>query len=116
MSENLEKAFARGARIEDTLKTTEGLAQNSLQFKTTSISLKNTMWCKNVKLWIILGVVIVILAYIIAAAVCKSPIFKGCWDKKKKPANPSNSAFSAASPSSFFAVFVVTIALAFIGM
>lgn len=98
MMENIEKVLARGERIEDTMKRTDEMANNALQFKKTSTSLKRAMWWKNVKLIIIIAIVIVIIAYIIAAAVCKSPIFKGCW-KKKNPSPAPRAMYNIAKPT-----------------
>lgn len=88
MVDNIEMVLARGERIESIVNKTDHMASSSLTFKKTSTSLKRSMYFKNIKLWIIIGVSLLILAYIIAAIVCKSPIFKGCW-KKKQPNEPS---------------------------
>jgi len=108
MLDNIEKVLARGERIEDTVKRTDEMANNALQFKKAGVSLKRTMWFKNLKLWIIIGVLVVLLAYIIAAIVCKSPIFKGCW-KKNPTTTPSTSAANSVAPTVF--VFLLSLAL-----
>ena len=100
MLDNIEKVLARGERIEDTVKRTDEMANNALQFKKAGVSLKRTMWFKNIKLWIIIGVLIVLLSYIIAAIVCKSPIFKGCW-KKTNNTPSAHSAANTTAPTIF---------------
>lgn len=111
MLDNIEKVLARGERIEDTVKRTDEMANNALHFKKAGVSLKRTMWFKNIKLWIIIGVLVVLLSYIIAAIACKSPIFKGCW--KKTTNTPSASAANTAAPTILLllASFVASIAL-----
>lgn len=95
MLDNIEKVLARGERIEDTVKRTDEMAHNALHFKKAGTSLKRAMWCRNMKLWFILGGVLIVLAYIIAAAVCKSPIFKKCWEKK----SPAKNAAADSAPA-----------------
>lgn len=80
--------LARGERIERIVDKTDHMASSSITFKKTSTSLKRSMYFKNIKLWIVIGVSLLILAYIIAAIVCKSPIFKGCWKKSNEPSPP----------------------------
>lgn len=111
MLDNIEKVLARGERIEDTVKRTDEMANNALHFKKAGVSLKRAMWLKNIKLWIILGAVLVLLAYIIAAIACKSPIFKGCWKKKNSAPSPNtpgvHSDASTAAPTAALLVFSI---------
>ena len=60
-------------------------------FKKSSTSLKNAMWWKNAKIIVIIVVLVIVIAYIIAAIVCKSPIFSGCWkhDEDAPPPGPN---------------------------
>lgn len=109
MLDNIEKVLARGERIEDTVARTDQMANNALHFKKAGTSLKRYMWLKNIKLWLILGAVLILLAYIIAAIACKSPIFKGCWKKKATTPAPgaapgTHSDASTAAPALVFAV------------
>lgn len=85
MVDNIELVMARGQKIESIVDKTDHMASSSITFKKSSTSLKRSMYFKNIKMWIIIGVALLILAYIIAAIVCKSPIFKGCWSKKTEP-------------------------------
>lgn len=81
MVDNVQRLVERGSNLENMVDKTNDMANSSINFKKASSSLKRAMYLKNIKMWIILGVVLLILAYIIAAIVCKSPIFKGCWKK-----------------------------------
>lgn len=51
----------RGERIELLVDKTEVLSASAVQFKKKSTELKNAMWWKNVKLYIIIGIVAVVL-------------------------------------------------------
>lgn len=107
MLDNIEKVLARGERIEDTVARTDAMANNALHFKKAGTSLKRAMWLKNMKLWFILGGVLILLAYIIAAIVCKSPIFKGCWKKKTAPTPGAQSDAATAAPALVFVIISV---------
>jgi vesicle-associated membrane protein 7 len=51
---------ARGEQIELLVEKTSRLEEQAIDFKHVSGDLKKHMWWKNVKLWIILGVVLVV--------------------------------------------------------
>ena len=115
MMDNIEKVLARGERIEEVVKRTDEMATNAVQFKKAGTSLKRAMWFKNLKLWIILGVLAVILGYVIAAIVCKSPIFKGCWKKNNNsPAAPKSDA--ATQGPAILLVIISTLAALALGL
>ena len=110
MLDNIEKVLARGERIEDTVKRTDEMANNAVQFKRAGISLKRSMWFKNLKLWLIIGGLVILLAYIIAAIACKSPIFKGCTKKKGQTSDAAHSA------PTYFLIFASICATVFFGL
>ena len=50
----------RGERIELLVDRTENLTATSANFKKKSTDLKNLMWWKNIKLWIVIGFVLLV--------------------------------------------------------
>lgn len=115
MIDNVQRILDRGARLDNIVDKTSDMASSSITFKKSSASLRRAMFLKNIKMWIILGVVLLVLAYIIAAIVCKSPIFKGCWKKTTNPpATPSppdvSASISLQSPITWGVVMVMAIA------
>lgn len=111
MLDNIEKVLARGERIEDTVQRTGEMANNALNFKKAGTSLKRSMWFKNMKLWFILGGLAIIVIYVIAAIICKSPIFKNCPGKKK----PATSDAIASTPA-FLVIFASLCATLLFGL
>lgn len=75
MKNNIEKVLDRGDKIDSLLDKTTNLEASSGQFFTSSRKLRRKMWCKNVKMWIILAVVIIsILTLIILFSTNVIPI------------------------------------------
>ena len=60
MVQNLERVLQRGEKIELLVQKTEELQANSLEFRKVSTDLKNHYWWRNVKLWIIAGVCVIV--------------------------------------------------------
>lgn len=49
--------LARGEKIELLVDKTEQLNQSARKFQKQSRALKNVMWWKNVKMWLLIGVI-----------------------------------------------------------
>lgn len=60
MVQNLEKVLQRGEQIELLVEKTEQLQTNAAEFKKVSTDLKRHYWWRNVKIWIIAGVCVVV--------------------------------------------------------
>ncbi|GKT28014.1 Synaptobrevin like protein [Aduncisulcus paluster] len=76
MRDNLNKAVARGDKINTLITHSAGLADTAHGFRTASGNLKRKMWWKNV--WFIVGMVLivgVIIFLIIASQVCHWKLF-----------------------------------------
>lgn len=75
MTQNIEKIIERGDKIDDLLNKTEELGVTSVQFHSTSRHVRRKMLCKNIKMWIIFGIVFsVILTLIILMATNVIPV------------------------------------------
>ncbi|XP_067133438.1 vesicle-associated membrane protein 7-like [Centruroides vittatus] len=75
MTQNIEKIIERGDKIDDLLNKTEELGVSSMQFHSTSRQVRRKMVCKNVKMWIICGIIFsVILTLIILMATNVIPV------------------------------------------
>lgn len=83
MVQNIEKMLDRGERIELLVNKTEDLSANAFKFKKSSTSLKRAMWCKNVKLTILLVVIAIVVVYFIVALSCGGLAFQRCIEKAK---------------------------------
>ncbi|KAF9993539.1 hypothetical protein BGZ79_001764 [Entomortierella chlamydospora] len=78
MVQNIERVLERGERIELLVDKTDNLNQQAFVFKRRSSMLKRTMWWKNVKLMVLLGVSIVVLTYLVISAACGFPFWSSC--------------------------------------
>ncbi|KAK9825798.1 hypothetical protein WJX74_008314 [Apatococcus lobatus] len=70
MVENIEKVLDRGERIELLVDKTDHLQQESFVFRREARQLKNKLWWKNLRLWLVIAGVAVLLLYIAIAVVC----------------------------------------------
>eukprot|EP01122_Echinamoeba_exundans_P002475 TRINITY_DN12414_c0_g1_i1.p1 TRINITY_DN12414_c0_g1~~TRINITY_DN12414_c0_g1_i1.p1 ORF type:complete len:207 (+),score=50.38 TRINITY_DN12414_c0_g1_i1:80-700(+) len=70
MMENIEHVLKRGERLEDLMDRTEVIASEASIFKRQATTLKNTMWWKNMKLWIAVGCVLLLVVLVIILSVC----------------------------------------------
>ena len=64
----------RGERIELLVDKTDHLQQESFVFRREARQLKNKLWWKNLRLWLIIAGVAIFLLYIAIAVIC-SPTF-----------------------------------------
>ena len=78
MVQNIEKVLERGEKIELLVEKTEAMNDQAMNFKKSSTSLKNAMWWKNVKLWIIIAIVAIVLLYFLISIFCGGLNWKNC--------------------------------------
>lgn len=82
MVQNLERVLQRGEKIELLVQRTEELQTNAKDFRKVSTDLKNHYWWRNMKLWIIVGVCVLILIWLISSLICGFD-YKKCRSSKK---------------------------------
>jgi len=87
MVQNIERVLERGERIELLVDKTEALNSNALQFKKQSTNLRRAMFWKNVKMWLILAAVVLVIIYIIVAFVC-GPFLGKCIHSGSSSSQP----------------------------
>ncbi|KAJ9590718.1 hypothetical protein L9F63_016234 [Diploptera punctata] len=68
----------RGERLELLVNKTENLSASSVTFRKTSRNLARSMFWKNVKLYVILGVVITVIIYFIVSMACGGLAWQSC--------------------------------------
>jgi vesicle-associated membrane protein 7 len=84
MVENIEKVLARGEKIELLVDKTEALNNSARKFQRASKSLKSAMWWKNVKMWLLIGAIVIVVCYAIAAFACGPALNTGTCAPAKK--------------------------------
>ena len=65
MVQNIDKVLERGERIEILVKQTDKLQTQSVGFVKRSKDLRCSLWCKNVKLMICIGILCLVLIIIL---------------------------------------------------
>jgi vesicle-associated membrane protein 7 len=70
MVENIEKVLQRGEKIELLVDKTEALNQSAKKFQKASKSLKQAMWWKNVKMWLLISVIVGLICWLISSFIC----------------------------------------------
>ncbi|XP_019868997.1 vesicle-associated membrane protein 7 [Aethina tumida] len=81
MVKNIDNVSMRGERLELLVNKAENLNSGSVTFRTTSRNLARSMFWKNVKLYVIIGLVITVIIYIIISFACGGLLWKGCVAK-----------------------------------
>lgn len=70
MVENIDKVLQRGEKIELLVDESQELQRTANKFKTGARSLERHMWWKNVKIWIFIILILLVVSYIIAGSLC----------------------------------------------
>ncbi|CAF1265713.1 unnamed protein product [Adineta ricciae] len=72
MKNNLRLELERGGKLDDLEAKSDILNEGSRQFAIRAQKLKRTYWWKNVKMWILIGVIVTVIIVIIIVAVVLS--------------------------------------------
>uniref|UniRef100_A0A7S0J027 V-SNARE coiled-coil homology domain-containing protein n=1 Tax=Calcidiscus leptoporus TaxID=127549 RepID=A0A7S0J027_9EUKA len=70
MVENIEKVLERGEKIELLVDKTENLNQQAFRFKKSSTALKRTMYCKNLKITLLIVFIVLVVILVIVFSAC----------------------------------------------
>jgi vesicle-associated membrane protein 7 len=70
MVQNIEKVLERGEKIELLVDKTDRLNQQAFRFESSSRQLRKAMWWKQMRCYVIIGVVAVLLIYVASVAMC----------------------------------------------
>ena len=65
MKNNVDKVFERDTKLSDLDSRADALQLESQQFEKTAEKVKNKYWWENMRMWIIIGVVVVVLIGVI---------------------------------------------------
>ncbi|KAJ8919488.1 hypothetical protein NQ315_002109 [Exocentrus adspersus] len=82
MVKNIDNVAMRGERLELLVNKAENLNSGSVTFRTTSRNLARSLFWKNVKLYVIIGVIITVIVYFIVSMACGGLLWQGCIAKK----------------------------------
>lgn len=62
--------LARGEKIELLVDKSDQLNQSARKFQKSSKALKNVMWFKNVKMWAMIALIVIVLIWLISSFAC----------------------------------------------
>ncbi|XP_037824675.1 vesicle-associated membrane protein 7 [Lucilia sericata] len=78
MVKNIDNLRDRGEKLELLVNKTENLSNNSVAFRKASRNLARQMFWKNVRLYVIVGLIIIFVLYVIVSMACGGLAWKGC--------------------------------------
>lgn len=81
MVKNIENVTARGERVELLVNKTENLRNTSVTFNNTSRNLARAMFWKNIKLYVLVGTIILFIVYVIISMACGGLAWQSCIHK-----------------------------------
>lgn len=77
----LENVTARGERVELLVNKTENLRNTAVSFRKTSRNLARAMFWKNIKLYVIVGTIVLFVIYVIISMACGGLAWQSCIHK-----------------------------------
>jgi len=78
MVQNIERVLERGEKLELLVERTDRLNQQAFRFESSSRSLRRTMYWKQMRCYIGLGMGLVFLVFILTATLCGGLDFRRC--------------------------------------
>ncbi|XP_033337880.1 vesicle-associated membrane protein 7 [Megalopta genalis] len=81
MVQNIDSVAMRGERLELLVDKTDRLTDNSVTFRKTSRNLARSLFWKNVKIYVIIGAIVVVAIYVIVSISCGGLAWQKCVGK-----------------------------------
>lgn len=81
MVKNIDSIKDRGERLELLVNKTENLRNCSVSFRKTSRNLARQMFWKNVRMYVIVGIIIIFILYVIISMACGGLAWQTCVKK-----------------------------------
>ncbi|XP_076237730.1 vesicle-associated membrane protein 7 [Calliopsis andreniformis] len=78
MVKNIDNVAMRGERLELLVNKTENLTASSVTFRKTSRNLARSLFWKNVKIYVIIGVILIVVIYVIVSISCGGLAWQKC--------------------------------------
>ncbi|XP_022142359.1 vesicle-associated membrane protein 711 [Momordica charantia] len=78
MIENIDKVLERGDRLELLVDKTANMQGNTMRFRKQARRFRNAVWWKNVKLWVMLIILLLVIVYMVLAFVCHGMTLPTC--------------------------------------
>ncbi|KAI9581690.1 vesicle-associated membrane protein 7 [Glossina fuscipes] len=81
MVKNIDNLRDRGEKLELLVNKTENLSNNAVAFRKASRNLARQMFWKNVRLYVVLGLIVIFIIYVITSMICGGLAWQGCRQK-----------------------------------
>ncbi|CRK93103.1 CLUMA_CG006486, isoform A [Clunio marinus] len=78
MVKNIENVTARGERLELLVNKSENLRDNAVSFRQTSRTLARTLFWRNVRMYLLLGLLLMFIVYIVTSMFCGGLTWSSC--------------------------------------
>jgi vesicle-associated membrane protein 7 len=78
MVKNIENVTARGERLELLVNKSENLRDNAVSFRQTSRTLARTLFWRNVRMYFLLGLLLLFIVYIVTSMFCGGLTWSSC--------------------------------------
>ncbi|XP_064543028.1 vesicle-associated membrane protein 7 [Drosophila montana] len=78
MIKNIDSLRDRGEKLELLVNKTENLSNNSVAFRKASRNLARQMFWKNIRIYVVVGLVIIFIIYVIVSMACGGLAWQSC--------------------------------------
>ncbi|XP_022223702.1 vesicle-associated membrane protein 7 [Drosophila obscura] len=78
MVKNIDSLRDRGEKLELLVNKTENLSNNSVAFRKASRNLARQMFWKNIRIYVVVGIVIIFIVYVIVSMACGGLAWQSC--------------------------------------
>ncbi|KAH8355198.1 hypothetical protein KR093_008172 [Drosophila rubida] len=78
MIKNIDNLRDRGEKLELLVNRTENLSNNSVAFRKASRNLARQMFWKNIRIYVVVGLVIIFIIYVIVSMACGGLAWQSC--------------------------------------
>ncbi|EDV38100.1 uncharacterized protein Dana_GF11075 [Drosophila ananassae] len=78
MIKNIDSLRDRGEKLELLVNKTENLSNNSVAFRKASRNLARQMFWKNIRIYVVVGLVITFIIYVIVSMACGGLLWQSC--------------------------------------
>ncbi|EDW09857.1 vesicle-associated membrane protein 7 [Drosophila mojavensis] len=78
MIKNIDSLRDRGEKLELLVNKTENLSNNSVAFRKASRNLARQMFWKNIRIYVVVGLVIIFVIYVIVSMACGGLAWQSC--------------------------------------
>ncbi|KAH8299730.1 hypothetical protein KR044_005057 [Drosophila immigrans] len=78
MIKNIDSLRDRGEKLELLVNRTENLSNNSVAFRKASRNLARQMFWKNIRIYVVVGLVIIFIIYVIVSMACGGLAWQSC--------------------------------------